>query len=128
MADEKKALTKEYSVYSARCTSRNVLEGISDKWSILIINLLFNKIFRFGELKREIGGISPKMLSQTLDKLERYGFVSRQSFPVIPLKVEYTLTPLGKELGVIMNSLTTWTETHMKQIEQAEKCWPNREL
>jgi DNA-binding HxlR family transcriptional regulator len=108
--------TQTFSVYAERCPSRNVLEGISDKWSILVINLLRQKVYRFGELKREIGGISPKMLTQTLQKLERFGFVTRQEFPVLPLKVEYTLSPLGQELSVILNALTTWTEANMENI------------
>lgn len=110
----------KFSVYSKRCPSRNVLEAISDKWSILVINLLAEKIYRFGELKRATGGISPKMLMQTLQKLERYGFVMREAFPVLPLKVEYTLTELGKELGTVLSTLTTWTEGNMEKIMQAE--------
>lgn len=113
-------LKKEFNVYSEKCPSRNVLEGISDKWSILLIRLLSEKIYRFGELKREIGGISPKMLAQTLIKLERYGFINRESFPILPMKVEYSLTKLGKELSHILNSLTTWTENNMNEIIQAE--------
>lgn len=112
---------KEFSILSAACPSRNVLEGISDKWSILVITLLLNKAYRFGELKRTIGGISPKMLTQTLQKLEKYGLINRQSFPVLPLKVEYTLTPLGQELCTILNTLTIWTEKNMPSIIAAEK-------
>jgi DNA-binding HxlR family transcriptional regulator len=112
---------KDFNVYAEACPSRNVLEGISDKWSILILNLLSNNVYRFGELKRAIGGISPKMLTQTLQKLERYGFVIRQSFPVLPMKVEYGLTPLGKELSQILGSLTVWTEDNMQTIIQSEK-------
>lgn len=111
---------KNFSVYNEQCPSHNVLEKIGDKWSILIINILLNKTFRFGELKREIGGISPKMLTQTLMKLERFGFIARCSFPILPMKVEYSLTPLGKELGSILNSLTTWTEKNMNRIILAE--------
>ncbi|KTD53771.1 transcriptional regulator [Legionella santicrucis] len=111
---------KKFSVYSERCPSHNVLEGISDKWSILVINLLLNETYRFGELKREIGGISSKMLAQTLNKLERFGFINRKSFPVLPMKVEYSLTALGKELGNILNLLTTWTEKNMDAIITAE--------
>ncbi|KGP62242.1 HxlR family transcriptional regulator [Legionella norrlandica] len=114
-------LHSRYSVYSEKCPSRNVLEGISDKWSILVINLLSSKVYRFGELKREIGGISPKMLTQTLLKLERYGFVERRSYPVLPMKVEYSLTNLGKELSAILVLLTSWTETNMSQIIKAEE-------
>ncbi|MGM9453210.1 winged helix-turn-helix transcriptional regulator [Legionella bozemanae] len=111
---------KNFSVYNEQCPSHNMLEKIGDKWSILIINILLNKTFRFGELKREIGGISPKMLTQTLMKLERFGFIARCSFPILPMKVEYSLTPLGKELGSILNSLTTWTEKNMNRIMLAE--------
>ncbi|AMP88585.1 winged helix-turn-helix transcriptional regulator [Legionella pneumophila] len=111
----------DYSVYNEKCPSHNVLEGISDKWSILVISLLSKRIYRFGELKREIGGISPKMLTQTLLKLERYGFVQRRSYPVLPMKVEYSLTSLGKELSAILVLLTRWTETNMDKIINAER-------
>ncbi|ANH11889.1 TPA: winged helix-turn-helix transcriptional regulator [Legionella pneumophila] len=117
-----------YSVYNEKCPSHNVLEGISDKWSILVISLLSQKIYRFGELKREIGGISPKMLTQTLLKLERYGFVQRQSYPVLPMKVEYSLTRLGKELSAILVLLTRWTETNMDKIINAEKTFCEQKL
>ena len=112
---------KEFSVYSEKCPSRNVLGGISDKWSILVISLLSQKVYRFGELKREVGGISPKVLTQTLQKLEKFGFLTRLSFPVLPMKVEYELTPLGRELSHILSALTVWTESNMQQIAQAEK-------
>lgn len=117
---------EQFSVYSERCPSRNVLEAISDKWSILIITVLARKLFRFGELRREIGGISQKMLMQTLQKLERYGFVMREVYPVLPMKVEYSLTPLGKELSSILNIFTTWTETHMNEIMQSEQFFLNK--
>ncbi len=84
------------------------------------MNKLLAKTYRFGELKREVGAISPKMLTQTLVKLERLGFVARQAFPVLPMKVDYSLTPLGQELALILNSLTTWTETNMDAIIRAE--------
>lgn len=109
---------KEYSVYSEHCPSRNVLAAISDKWSILLISILSHKTYRFGELKREVGGISQKMLTQVLQKLELYGLVARESFPVLPMRVEYSLTPLGRELSVILTMLTAWTETNMHQLLQ----------
>lgn len=111
---------EQYSVYSERCPSRTILEAISDKWSILIIAVLVKKLCRFGELRREVGGISQKMLMQTLQKLERYGFVFREVYPVLPMKVEYSLTPLGQELSIILNTFTNWTEAHMNEILQAE--------
>lgn len=119
-------LKKEFDVYAAKCPSRNILEAISDKWSILIINVLAKRTCRFGELKREVGGISPKMLTQTLLKLEKYGFVARESFSVLPLKVEYSLTHLGRELSSILGTLTGWTEANMHAIMQCEKQFSNK--
>ncbi|RAP35470.1 transcriptional regulator [Legionella quinlivanii] len=110
------SLQQKFSIYSEQCPSRNVFEKISDKWSILIINCLLDGTCRFGELKRKLEGISPKMLTQTLIKLERLGFVARESFPVLPLKVEYSLTALGSELGKILGTLREWTESNMEAI------------
>ena len=117
---------KEFCVYSEQCPSRNVLEAISDKWSILVINRLSLKTCRFGELRREVGGISQKMLMQTVQKLERYGFISRKEYPVLPMKVEYSITPLGEELSNIVAMLTSWTEANMNEIIQAEKKFLNK--
>lgn len=117
---------KEYSVHSRLCPSHNVLEGISNKWCILILTLLSQKIYRFGELKRELAGISPKMLTQVLQKLEKYGFVKRELFPETVVRVEYSLSPLGHELSVILSSLTEWTEGRMKEILAAEEDFAGR--
>lgn len=116
----------QYSVYSERCPSRTILEAISDKWSILIIAVLARKLCRFGELRREVGGISQKMLMQTLQKLEKYGFVIREAYPVLPMKVEYSLSPLGQELSIILNTFTLWTEANMNKILQAENYYLNK--
>ncbi|KTC76041.1 transcriptional regulator [Legionella birminghamensis] len=113
--------SQKFSIYAEQCPSRNVLEKISDKWSILTVSILLKNTYRFGELKREIGGISPKMLTQTLNKLEGIGFIARESFPVLPMKVEYSLTPLGRELANILGSLTSWTEENMDKIMRAER-------
>ncbi len=108
-----------YSVYQPKCPSHNVLEGISDKWSILTMITLMNGPIRFGELKRQLLGISPKMLTQTLKKLEKYGFVSRVAEDELVLKVEYSLTTLGIELSHILQSLTQWTELKMPIISES---------
>lgn len=117
---------QQYSVYSERCPSRTILEAISDKWSILILSVLAGKLCRFGALRREVGGISPKMLMQTLQKLEKYGFVIREAYPVLPMKVEYSLSTLGQELSIILNTLTLWTEANMNKILQAENYYLNK--
>lgn len=113
-------MSQEFSVYNAQCPSRNVLEKISDKWSILILHCLLDNTYRFGQLKREIGGISAKMLTQTLVKLERLGFIHKEVFAVLPMKVEYSLTSLGRELAFLVNALTMWTEQNMSIIMACE--------
>ena len=111
----------KFDVYNEHCPSRNVLAIISDKWSILVINILSKNIYRFGELKREIGGISSKMLAQTLRCLQRYGFIARQDRSGLVLNVEYSLTSLGRELSLLLASLTEWTERNMQEIIDTEK-------
>lgn len=110
-----------YDVYNENCPTRQVLEIISDKWVILIIDKLSKKTYRFGELKREIGGISQKVLSATLKKLENNGFVFRQDYNSLPLKVEYSLTPLGINISQICTSITSWAEQHIDAILHAQQ-------
>jgi len=123
--NEGNMLLKEFNVYKELCPSRNVLELISDKSSVLLISILLERAYRFGELKRELEGISAKVLTQTLVKLERYGFIVRIEFAVLPMKVEYSLSALGKELGEVINSLKLWTEKNMRAILQAENQFEN---
>jgi len=113
-------MQNKIDVYYDTCPSRQVLELISNKWTILIIGMLAEKTYRFGELKRGIRGISQKVLAQTLRILERHGLVLRRSYPVLPLKVEYSLTPLGKSLSVVCHELTHWAETHIEEINEAQ--------
>ncbi len=75
-----------------------VLARVGDKWSVLIVSRLGNGTMRFNELRREIGGISQRMLTLTLRGLERDGLVTRTAFPTIPPRVDYALTPLGRSL------------------------------
>ena len=103
-------------VFNARCPSQLILERIAEKWAVLIIHKLDKKTMRFGELKREIGGISQKMLTQTLRNLEADGLVSRTVFPVVPPKVEYNLTPLGKTLLSPLGALCRWAQEHAEDI------------
>lgn len=111
-------MNKKYDVYRKECPSRNILSAIGDKWSILIILKLSKGAQRFGELKREIGGISPKVLTQCLQKLEEYGFVTRTEYDELILRVEYALTTLGVSLAPILNQLTCWTEENMDLINR----------
>src|SRR5947209_7071409 len=99
-----------YSPYLAECPTRAVLATIADKWATLVIDLLGRGPQRFGALRRSIGGISQKMLTQTLRNLERDGLVARRVYPTTPPSVEYSLTPLGHTLSAPLGALRAWAE------------------
>src|SRR5215510_13731302 len=105
------------SVLDAQCPSRLVLDRIADKWTALIIQILARGTMRYAELQREIGGISQKMLTQTLRSLERDGLVQRKVHPVIPPKVEYSLTKLGRTLIEPLQGLCRWSEKHLAELQ-----------
>src|SRR3977135_2563694 len=105
------------SVMYAQCPSRLVLDRIADKWTALIIQVLARGTMRYAQLQREIGGISQKMLTQTLRSLERDGLVQRTVHPVIPPKVEYSLTKLGRTLIEQLQELCRWSEKHLSELQ-----------
>src|SRR5882757_10468355 len=105
------------SVMDAQCPSRLVLDRIADKWTALIIHVLATGTRRYAALQREIGGISQKMLTQTLRSLERDGLVARKVHPVVPPKVEYSLTPLGRTLIEPLHALCRWSEKHLAELQ-----------
>ena len=105
------------SVMDAQCPSRLVLDRIADKWTALIIQLLSKQTMRYAELQREIGGISQKMLTQTLRSLERDGLVERKVYPVVPPKVEYSLSKLGRTLIEPLRALCRWSEKHLAELQ-----------
>jgi DNA-binding HxlR family transcriptional regulator len=105
------------SVLDAQCPSRLVLDRIADKWTALIIQILAHGTMRYAALQREIGGISQKMLTQTLRSLERDGLVQRTVHPVVPPKVEYSLTRLGRTLIEPLHALCRWSEKHLAELQ-----------
>lgn len=111
---------KPWNVYKASCPTRQVLNCISDKWSVLIIGCLRERDRRAGELRRDIEGISQKMLTQTLRALERDGLVGREVFASVPPRVDYSLTPLGQSLSQIVDQLRQWSEQNVEQVLQAQ--------
>ncbi len=107
------------NVYVAICPSREVLALIGEKWASLVMGALEGKVMRFGELKRVCEGISQKMLTQTLRKLERDGLVTRTLYAAtLPIKAEYRLTELGKSLLPIVQAAKSWAEENLHQIEE----------
>jgi DNA-binding HxlR family transcriptional regulator len=111
----------EPNIYSDNCPSRRVLDRLADKWTVLIVAKLSEGTQRFGELRRAIEGISPKVLTQTLRSLERDGIVSRRMYATIPPKVEYSLTPLGHTLVGLVAAIRDWAEQHIDQVETAQR-------
>ena len=112
-------------VYAEFCPTRLILDRVADKWTTLIIGMLSaaEGPVRFSELRRKIAGISQKMLTQTLRGLERDGLVVRTVYPVIPPRVDYSLTPLGHKLEVPLNGLARWAEEHMEWILEAQRAY-----
>jgi DNA-binding HxlR family transcriptional regulator len=107
----------------AACQVREVLGRIGDKWSLYVISLLGEETRRFSELKRGVDGISQRMLTVTLRGLERDGIVSRTVYPVVPPRVEYTLTPMGRTLLDTVSTLVAWADEHVAAIEQSRAAY-----
>lgn len=116
------------NVYQGDCPTRQVLDRIGDKWTALIIGLLETGTLRFSELQRQLGGISQKMLTQTLRNLERDGLVSRTVYPEVPPRVEYTLTPMGATLCAPLAAVRHWAEEHIAEVSAAQTRYDDRGL
>lgn len=108
-------------LYSSKCPSREILDHVTSTWGTLILVLLLDKTYRFSEIRKKIGGISEKMLAQTLQSLENDGFIIRKAYPVIPPKVEYSLTTMGREVALRVQELTTWIESNLYKVLTHQK-------
>lgn len=108
-------------VYADACPTRHVLDLVGDKWATLIVGLLEEGPQRFAVLHRQIGGISQKMLTQTLRRLERDGLVLRTVYAEVPPRVEYALTPLGRTLCEPLAALRNWAEDHIAAVQEAQQ-------
>ena len=109
------------------CEVRQILDRIADKWSLLVIALLEHRRLRFTELRREIDGVSQRMLTVTLRQLERDGLVHRTVHPVVPPRVDYELTPLGASLHETVQALVSWTDSHQREIAAARSAYDAKE-
>ncbi|MET8567220.1 helix-turn-helix domain-containing protein [Streptomyces sp. NPDC004783] len=109
------------------CPYRLVLEHVTSRWGVLVLIELLEGPRRFGELRRAIGrvgrSVSEKMLTQTLQTLERDGLVHREAQPVIPPRVDYSLTPLGREAAERVRGLAEWTRVRMTDVERARRAY-----
>jgi DNA-binding HxlR family transcriptional regulator len=111
------------NVYDQQCPTRMVLDRLADKWTVLVVGLLAHGTRRFGELRRDITGISPKVLTQTLRALERDGLITRRVYASVPPKVEYRLTPLGRTLIHLVEEIREWAETHIEAVLDAQSAF-----
>ncbi|RDG38729.1 winged helix-turn-helix transcriptional regulator [Streptomyces corynorhini] len=110
------SVTASPDVNRVMCPSRLILEHVTSRWGVLVLAALLERSYRFSELRREVGGVSEKMLAQTLRTLERDGFVHRDARPVIPPRVDYTLTELGREAAEQVWGLARWTERRLDAV------------
>ncbi len=104
-------------VFADQCPSRDILKHLTGRWAVLLLVALSNgETYRFSDLRRKIGGVSEKMLAQTLQTLEADGFIKRVAYPVVPPHVEYSLTPLGLQAAQRVQSLADWIELNIGEI------------
>jgi DNA-binding HxlR family transcriptional regulator len=103
---------------SRDCPSRKVLRHVTSRWGVLVLIVLQSGTQRFSGLRKQIGGVSERMLAQTLQALEGDGFVLRVSHPVVPPHVEYSLTPLGMEVAGKVQVLADWIEVNYPRVAE----------
>jgi DNA-binding HxlR family transcriptional regulator len=114
--DPQRPKAPAWNPYLTTCPTRQVLDCIADKWTVLVMGLLLGGTRRFGELRRDIQGVSQKMLTQTLRSLERDGIVRREVYATVPPKVEYSLTTLGESLAATLDELRLWAERNIEDV------------
>lgn len=115
--------TLAWNVFDSNCPTRQVLDCIADKWTVLIVCRLADGTLRFAQLRRAVDGISQKVLTSTLRELERDGIVSRRLYASVPPKVEYSLTPLGRSLCTLVVGICEWAETNIEEVQSARRAY-----
>jgi DNA-binding HxlR family transcriptional regulator len=111
------------SPYRADCPTRRILDRVGDRWTVLIVGVLWEGDARFSELRRRIEGISQKMLTQTLRGLERDGLVRRTVYPQVPVRVEYALTDAGRTLREPLRALQEWAVEHLVDVSASQEAY-----
>lgn len=115
-----------YDMLAQACPTRQVVNRIGDRWSLLVLYALEDRTLRFAELRRAVEGVSQKMLTQTLRLLERDGLVRREVYAAVPPHVEYSLTPLGQGLSARIAGIREWAYANMPAIEDARRAFDAR--
>lgn len=114
------------NLFAEKCPSRQILNHVTSRWGVLILVALRDGTHRFSQLRRRIDGVSERMLAQTLQWLENDGFILRTAYPVVPPHVEYSLTPLGKEVSGHVKILAEWIEDNIATILAAQAAHQER--
>ena len=115
--------TPPWNVFDSHCPTRQVLDLIADKWTVLIIRRLADGTLRFAQLRRSVDGISQKVLTNILRSLERDGIVTRRIYASVPPKVEYSLTTLGRSLCILVEGICGWAEANIEQVQVAREVY-----
>jgi DNA-binding HxlR family transcriptional regulator len=103
------------------CAGREILDHVTSRWGVLVLLALLVRTYRFSELRRSVGGVSEKMLAQTLRTLEEDGFVLRRDFGEVPPRVEYELTPMGRQLAKHVGALGVWIANNAEKVLAARE-------
>lgn len=104
------------NVMAATCPSRAILNHLTSRWGVLVLIALLEGTRRFSQLRRTIGGVSERMLAQTLQLLEADGMIERHDHRAVPPRVDYTLTPLGRDAALKVRDLADWIELNLPTI------------
>lgn len=114
------------NAFDPDCPTRIVLDRVGDKWTVLVVGALADGTLRFSELRARVGGVAPKVLTQTLRALERDGILTRKVYPEVPPRVEYSLTRLGRSLATPIDAIQDWAETHVAAVLTARDKYDER--
>ncbi|MEU1948265.1 winged helix-turn-helix transcriptional regulator [Streptomyces sp. NPDC059474] len=116
-----KGLPEDADLRRADSLAREIFSDVANKWAFLIIEALGERTLRFSELRKDVEGVSHKMLTQNLRMLERNGLVERKVHPTVPPRVEYNLTEPGQALRATVDGMCGWTHTYLGRIEDARR-------
>lgn len=119
---------RQIPCFEADCPSRALFDQISDRWSMMVLNILDLGPLRFNVIKRHVGGVTQKALTQCLRRLERNGLVSRRVIPLSQVAVEYAITPLGRTLLAPLKAFYDWTVEMLPQVEASRQDFDQRIL
>jgi DNA-binding HxlR family transcriptional regulator len=116
---------KRGNAFDPDCPTRVLLDRIGDKWTVLVVSALADSTLRFSELRAQVGGVAPKVLTQTLRALDRDGILRRKVYAEVPPRVEYTLTRLGRSLADPIAVIQDWAEGHVASVLTAREHYDN---